>query len=99
MARTTVFRYKDQATDPQRVGKELGVGAVLLGKVLQRGDTLVIRTDLVKTSDGSELWGQQYNRQLADVFGVQEEIAKEIRSKSPPLAFGLMRNPHNTEQS
>jgi eukaryotic-like serine/threonine-protein kinase len=81
MARTTVFRYKGQATDPQRVGKELGVGAVLTGKVFQRGDTLVIRTDLVKASDGSELWGQQYNRKLADVFAVQEEIAQEISEK------------------
>ncbi len=81
MARTTVFRYKGQATDPQRVGKELDVGAVLTGKVFQRGDTLVIRTDLVKASDGSELWGQQYNRKLADVFAVQEEIAKEISDK------------------
>jgi serine/threonine protein kinase/tetratricopeptide (TPR) repeat protein len=81
MARTTVFRYKGQATDPQRVGKELGVGAVLMGKVFQRSDTLVIRTDLVKSSDGSELWGQQYNRKLADVFAVQEEMAKEISEK------------------
>ena len=81
MARTTVFRYKGQATDPQRVGKELGVGAVLTGKVLQRGDTLVIRTDLVKASDGSELWGEQYTRKLADVFAVQQEIAQEISDK------------------
>jgi TolB-like protein len=81
MARTTVFRYKGQATDPQRVGRELGVGAVLMGKVSQRGDTLVIRTDLVNASDGSELWGQQYTRKLADVFAVQEHIAKEISER------------------
>jgi tetratricopeptide (TPR) repeat protein len=91
MARTTVFRYKGQTTDPQRVGKELGVGAVLMGKVFQHGDTLVIRTDLVKTSDGSELWGQQYDRKLADVFAVQEEIAQEISEKLRLKLSGVER--------
>jgi TolB-like protein/Tfp pilus assembly protein PilF len=76
MARTTVFRYKGQSSDPQKVGRDLGVEAVLTGKVLQRGNTLVVQADLVNVSDGSELWGQQYK--LSDALAVQEEIAKEI---------------------
>src|SRR6266480_3853776 len=81
MARSTVFQYKDKEVDPRKVGHELGVGAVVMGRLLQQGDNLTIRTELVNVSDGTELWGQQYNRKLADVFAVQEEIAKEISEK------------------
>ncbi len=81
MARTTVFRYKGQQADPQKLGHDLNVRAVLTGKVSQRGDTLIIQADLVDTADGSQLWGEQYNRKLADILAVQEEISKEISEK------------------
>ena len=81
MARSTVFQYKGKEVDPRKVGHDLGVGAVVLGRLLQQGDNLTIRTELVNVSDGTELWGQQYNRKVADVFAVQEEIAKEISEK------------------
>src|SRR6266496_4066446 len=81
MARSTVFQYKGKDVDPRKVGHELGVRAVLMGRLIQQGDNLTIRTELVNVSDGTELWGQQYNRKLADVFAVQEEIAKEISEK------------------
>jgi eukaryotic-like serine/threonine-protein kinase len=81
MARSTVFQYKGKEVDPRKVGHELGVGAVVMGRLLQQGDNLTIRTELVNVSDGTELWGQQYNRKVADVFAVQEEIAKEISEK------------------
>jgi serine/threonine protein kinase/Flp pilus assembly protein TadD len=81
MARTTVFRYKGKEVDPQKIGQELGVGAVLTGKVLQHGDTLVIQADLVRVSDGTQLWGERYSPRLSDVVAVQGEIAKEISDK------------------
>jgi adenylate cyclase len=81
MARSTVFSYKGKDVDPRRVGHDLGVGAVLMSRLIQQGDNLTIRTELVDVSDGTEIWGQQYNRKLADVFAVQEEIAKEISEK------------------
>ena len=81
MARSTVFQYKGKEVDPRKVGHDLGVGAVVMGRLLQQGDNLTIRTELVNVSDGTELWGQQYNRKVADVFAVQEEIAKEISEK------------------
>src|SRR5216117_2822477 len=81
MARSTVFSYKGKDVDPRKVGNDLGVGAVLMGRLIQQGDNLAIRTELVNVSDGTELWGQQYNRKLVDVFAVQEEIAKEISDK------------------
>jgi TolB-like protein len=81
MARSTVFSYKGKAVDPRKVGHDLGVGAVLMGRLIQQDDNLTIRTELVNVADGTEIWGQQYNRKLADVFAVQEEIAKEISEK------------------
>jgi Flp pilus assembly protein TadD len=81
MARSTVFQYKGKDVDPRKVGRDLGVGAVLMGRLIQQGDNLTIRTELVNVSDGTELWGQQYNRKLADLFAVQEEIAREISEK------------------
>src|SRR5215471_10627949 len=81
MACSTVFQYKGKEVDPRKVGHDLGVQAVLMGRLIQQGDNLTIRTELVNVSDGTELWGQQYNRKMADVFAVQEEIAQEISDK------------------
>jgi eukaryotic-like serine/threonine-protein kinase len=81
MARSTVFQYKGKEIDPRKVGHDLGVGSVVMGRLLQQGHNLTIQTELVNVSDGTELWGQQYNRKVADVFAVQEEIAKEISEK------------------
>jgi eukaryotic-like serine/threonine-protein kinase len=66
------------ALDPQEAGAEMGVDAVLTGRVVLRGDNLTINTELVYVKDGSHLWGQQYNRKLSDIFAIQEGIAREI---------------------
>ena len=81
MARSTVFRYKGLDVDPQEVGAELGVHAVLTGRVLQINDSLVIGAELVRVADGSHLWGQNFNRNADDILGVQEEIASQISEK------------------
>ena len=78
MARSTVFRYKGTEPDPQKVGQDLHVRAVLVSRLLQRGDTLVINTELVDAEKGSQLWGTQYKRKLADVLTVQEEVSRDI---------------------
>jgi len=81
MARSTVFRYKGQISDPQKVGSDLNVRTVLTGRVVQRGDLLIIGTELVDVANGWRLWGEQYNRKVADVLAVQEEIANEISER------------------
>jgi TolB-like protein/Flp pilus assembly protein TadD len=81
MSRNSVFHYKGKDMDAQAVAKELKVQAVLTGRMIQRGDGLSISVELINAQDNSEIWGQQYNRKLADVFAVQEEIAKEISEK------------------
>ncbi|MDQ3819679.1 MAG: hypothetical protein M3362_18660, partial [Acidobacteriota bacterium] len=78
MARSTVFRYKGREVDPQEVGRELNVQAVLAGRVEQQGGRLRIKVELVDVSDGSRLWGEQYNHTPSDILEVQEEIAREI---------------------
>ncbi|HZS04346.1 MAG TPA: protein kinase [Blastocatellia bacterium] len=79
--RGTVFLYKGRAVDPQQAGHELGVRAVLSGRMLQVGETLVIRAELNDVVQHSQLWGEQYRRKLTDIFELQEEIAQEISEK------------------
>ncbi len=81
MSRNSVFHYKGKEMDAQTVGRELKVQTLLTGRVRQRGDGLTIGVELINAQDNSQLWGQQYNRKLADVFAVQEEIAKEVSEK------------------
>src|ERR1700730_14381860 len=102
MARSTVFSYKGREINAQKVGKELNVDAVLLGRVAQRGDTLTIQTDLVGVSDGSELWGDQFNRKVSDLIAVQGDIAKEIYDNLRPRLTGgeaTQVAKHDTENS
>jgi serine/threonine protein kinase/Tfp pilus assembly protein PilF len=87
-ARSAVFRYKGKEEDPQKVGHELGVRAVLSGRLLRRDNMLVVRAELVDVSTGSQLWGGQYNRQMADVFVLQEDLAGEISERLRPRLSG-----------
>lgn len=81
MSRNSVFQYKGKNIDAQAVAKELKVQAVLTGRVTQRGDGLSISVELINAQDSSQIWGQQYNRRLADLFAVQEEIARDLSEK------------------
>ena len=81
LARSTVFRYKGRAGDPQQSGRELKARVVLTGRVLLRGETLVIGAELVDVTNGWQLWGERYKRSLTDIFDVQEEIARVIVDK------------------
>ncbi len=79
--RSSVFRYKGKETDALAIGKELGVRAVLTGRLLQRGDSLTISTELLDVRDNKQVWGEQYNRKLADALAVQQEISREITDR------------------
>ena len=80
-ARSTVFRYKSRDADPQKVGRELNVDAVVTGRVLQQGDSLKIGTELVDVARGWLLWGERYNRKRTDLLNIQDEISREIFEK------------------
>jgi serine/threonine protein kinase/tetratricopeptide (TPR) repeat protein len=81
MAHTTVFRYKGKQDEPQKAGRELQVGAVLVGRIQQRGDSLSVETELVDVSTGAQLWGEQFRRSMSDVATLQTEIARDISGK------------------
>jgi TolB-like protein/Tfp pilus assembly protein PilF len=77
-ARTSSFQFKGRNADVREVGRELNVGAVLEGSVRKSGNRLRITAQLVSVEDGYQLWSDSYDRELADVFAVQEDIARAI---------------------
>jgi eukaryotic-like serine/threonine-protein kinase len=81
MARSTVFRYKGREMDPQAIGRELHVRAVLTGRMMQSGGSLRIGTELVDVATGSQIWGAQFDRKPGDIFTIQDEISSEISGK------------------
>jgi Tfp pilus assembly protein PilF len=78
ISRTSAFRYKHRDIEPQKVAKELGVDALITGRVIQRGNDLSVSAELVDAHEDKQLWGEQYSRKLADVASVQQEIATAI---------------------
>ena len=80
-ARSLAFRYKGKDVDPLKAGRDLNVRAVITGRVTTRANVLVIQSDLMDVTDGSQLWGGQYNRPVADILAVQDDIASEIFEK------------------
>jgi len=80
IARSSVFRYKDKDADPIKVGKELGVSAILTGRIMQRGDNVAVSTELVDVRNDKQLWGEQYNEKVSDLISLPREIAAKITS-------------------
>ena len=78
IARASAFRYRGEDAEPQRVGRGLGVDAVVLGRVVTRDDELSISVELVDTSDSELLWGDRFTRSSGDLLPLQEEIARAI---------------------
>ena len=81
MARSTVFRYRGRDADAQAVGRELRVRAVLTGRVQHVRDRLLVNVELVDAVDGSLLWGEAYNNELADLIELQTRMSGEIAEK------------------
>ena len=82
--RSTVFRYKGSQLEAQQIGRNLGVRAVLTGRVVQSGDNVNIQTELIDVDNNAQLWGEQYNRKLVDIQIVQAEISRQILDKLKP---------------
>ena len=78
ISRTSAFHYKQRDIEPQKVAKDLGVDALVTGRVVQRGDDLTVSAELVDAREDKQLWGEQYKRTLADITLVQQEIATAI---------------------
>jgi serine/threonine protein kinase/tetratricopeptide (TPR) repeat protein len=81
MSSSAAMRYAGKNPDPQKVGSDLKVDAVLIGKVEQQGDTISIDAELVNAADNSQIWGEQYTEKMANVAMVQQEIVRDISDK------------------
>jgi len=80
-ARSTMFRFKGQQADPQKVGSELNVQAVLSGRVVQRAEDLTLSLELVDAKTGDQIWGGQYSRKLTELVALQGEIARDVSGR------------------
>jgi serine/threonine-protein kinase len=78
IARSSVFRYKGKDVTPEQVAHELKVRAVVMGRILERGDSLTVSTELVDAAESAHLWGAQYKRKPSDLLATEEDIAREI---------------------
>ncbi|HEY6231213.1 MAG TPA: winged helix-turn-helix domain-containing protein [Pyrinomonadaceae bacterium] len=76
--RSVMVSYKGRNVDPRKVGEELNVRAVVTGRIRRHGDTISIQADLIDLDSVSQIWGQHYDRRLADILLVQEEISRDI---------------------
>lgn len=104
ISRTSSFSYKGRASDPQAVGRDLNVRAVLLGRMTQRKDRLLVSAELVDAGGNFQLWGGRYNRPLADYFDIEEDLAATISEKlrlalSGEEARRLKRRPTDDPQA
>jgi adenylate cyclase len=77
-ARTTVFAFKGKEMDVQEIGRRLGVDTVLEGSVRRQGEKIRVTAQLIKVADGYHLWSERYDRDMKDVFAIQDEIAQNI---------------------
>ncbi|MGA9507458.1 MAG: protein kinase [Candidatus Sulfotelmatobacter sp.] len=91
MARSTVAHYKSRQDDPQGVGHDLHVDAVLTGRVVEHGSELNIETELVNVATGAQLWGERYTRSVNDAASLQASITREVAGQLRPQLRGTAR--------
>ena len=100
--RASVFHYKGKESDPLKVGGQLGVAAVLSGRITQHGDQITISTELTDVRNNKLLWGEQYDRKMSELLATQREIANEIGDKLKVRISGedqRLANKHYTESN
>nr|MBA3354738.1 protein kinase [Pyrinomonadaceae bacterium] len=99
IARSSVFRYKGKQVDPIAFGRELGVRAVLTGRLQQRGDNLMVSAELVDVRDDKQVWGEQYSRKASEALAVQQEISREISARLRLKLLGEERTQPNERET
>jgi len=91
MARSTVAHYRARQDDPQGVGRDLHVDAVMTGRVVMHGNEINVETELVNVATGTQLWGERYTRNANDASLLQAAITREIASQLRPQLTGSER--------
>jgi len=80
-SRNSVFRYKGKDVDAQKVGNDLGVSALVSGRVVPRGNSIEVSAELTDVRDNTEIWGQHYSGNTADIISLQQQIAGDLAVK------------------
>jgi serine/threonine-protein kinase len=93
IGRSSSFRFKDRKEEPKTIGERLGVSTLLDGTVRKQGDRVRIVAELVNAADGIQLWTRTFDRQLKDIFAVQEEIARAVAESLKVTLLGTQENP------
>src|ERR1043166_1295629 len=93
IGRSSSFRFKDRKEEPKTIGERLGVSTLLDGTVRKQGDRGRIVAELVNAADGIQLWTRTFDRELKDIFAVQEEIAKAVAESLKVTLLGTQENP------
>ena len=93
IGRSSSFRFKDRKEEPRAIGEKLGVSTLLDGTVRKQGDRVRIVAELVNAADGIQLWTQTFDRQLKDIFAVQEEIARAVAESLKVTLLGTQESP------
>jgi adenylate cyclase len=83
IARNSSFQFRDKSVDVKRIGKELGVGYVVEGSVRRAGNRIRVTAQLVEVATGAHLWAEHYDRDLQDIFEVQDEVVQAIVAVLP----------------
>ena len=103
IARNSCFTYKDRVVDVKQIGRELGVRYVLEGGLRNAGNRIRVTAQLVEAETGKHVWAERYDRELADIFAVQDEIAEAVTvSVAPAIAHAerqraVRKPPHNLD--
>jgi TolB-like protein len=93
IGRSSSFRFKDRKEEPKAIGEKLGVSTLLDGTVRKQGDRVRIVAELVNAADGIQLWTRTFDRQLKDIFAVQQEIAKAVAESLKVTLLGTQEKP------
>jgi TolB-like protein len=93
IGRSSSFRFKDRKEEPRTIGERLGVSTLLDGTVRKQGDRVRIVAELVNAADGIQLWTRTFDRQLKDIFAVQQEIAKAVAESLKVTLLGTPEKP------
>src|SRR5216117_2645102 len=93
IGRSSSFRFKDRKEEPKTIGEKLGVATLLDGTVRKQGDRVRIVAELVNAADGIQLWTRTFDRELKDIFAVQQEIAKAVAESLKVTLLGSQDRP------
>ncbi len=88
-SRSTVFHYKGRETDPKKIGRELGVHALLSGSISQSGDDLTVQVELIDVRDDSHLWGERYDRKVSEIVALPQQITRDVSERLRSRADGV----------